>query len=161
MFCKRLGNFHKLLLSNAYILDQSTGRFFQSYCFQIFICFSVGFIPVNRECRSLFVSEIHVFPDRHIGDQCQFLMNNNNPFCFTVLNICKSADLTVVNNVSLVGTVRINSAENIHQRRFSCPVLTYQSMDLSLFNLQIYIVQCLYTRESLGNIFHFQKYFSQ
>ena len=161
MFCKSFCNFHKLLFSNAYILDQSTGRFFQSYCFQIFICFSVSFIPVNGKCRPFFVSKIHVFPDCHIGDQCQFLMNNNNPFFFTVLNVCKSADLTIVDNVSLIGTIRINSTENVHQGGLSCTVFSYQRMDLALFYFQIYIIQCLYTRESLGNIFHFQKYFRQ
>ena len=48
IFCQCLCDLYQLLFTYANILDQSSGGFFKSYYFQIFICFSVGFIPVNR-----------------------------------------------------------------------------------------------------------------
>jgi hypothetical protein len=34
-------------------------------------------------------------------------------------------------------------------------------VDLAFLDLEINIIQCLYTWESFGDIFHFQKYLSQ
>ena len=72
-------------------------------------------------------------------------------------------DYAQKNSITIAVSIRMNNGCILFQH---CPdgtnLLNQKWMvDLSLFHLQIYIVQCLHTRESLGNIFHFQKYFSQ
>ena len=83
-------------------------------------------------------------------------MNDDDTFFLTVLNLIKLTDLTVIDDISFIRTVRINTAQYIHQCGLSCAVFTYKGMDLSLFYLQVYIVKCFYTGECFGYIFHFQ-----
>ena len=83
-------------------------------------------------------------------------MDDNDSLRLAVTQIVEAANLPFINNISLVCSMRINSRQNIHQRRFSSTVLTAKRVDLSAFYLQINIVECLDTAEFFGNMIHFQ-----
>ena len=110
MFCQRFCDLNQLLLAHSDILDQRTGRFLQSYCLQIFIRFAVCLVPVDGICFSFFITKVHVLPDGHVGDQRQFLMDDNDAFLLAVLDLRETADLSVINNISLIGAIGIDSA---------------------------------------------------
>ena len=83
-------------------------------------------------------------------------MDDNDSLFLGVLDLVKLTNFTVINDVTLICTIRINPAQNVHQRGLACAVLTDQRVDFSLFHFQIYVVERLDTRECFGNIFHFQ-----
>ena len=105
---------------------------------------------------SPFIAKEHILPDGHIGDQRKLLMNDNDTFFLTVLDLVEFADLTIIDDIAFIRSVRINTAQYIHKCGLSCAVLAYKGMDLSFFHLQVYIVKCFYTGECFGYIFHFQ-----
>ena len=67
-------------------------------------------------------------------------MNNNNSFLFGIFDFMELAHLPVVDDVTFVGSIWINTTQNIHKCGFTRTILSYQCVDFSLFNLQIYIV---------------------
>ena len=81
-------------------------------------------------------------------------MDNNDPLLFRILDLIKLADLTVIDDVSLIRTIRINAAQNVHQGRLSRSVFPYQSMDLAFLHFQIHVVKRFNAGEGFGNIFH-------
>ena len=81
-------------------------------------------------------------------------MNNNDPFLLRILDLIELADLTVVDDIAFISTIRIDAAQNVHQRGFTRPVFSHQGMDLAFFHLQIYVVKGLDAGESFGNILH-------
>ena len=151
-----LRNLYQLLFSYANILYQCLGAFLQAYGLQKFCRPGIGFIPVDFVLMSPFIAQKHIFPDRHIGNQCKLLMNDYDTLFLTVLDLIKFADLTVIDDVPFVRPIRIYTAQYIHQCGLSCAVFAYKCVDLSLFHLQVYIVKCFYTGECFGYIFHFQ-----
>ena len=81
-------------------------------------------------------------------------MDNNDSLLLRILDLIELADFTIVDDIPLISTIRINTAQNVHQGGFSRSVFSHQSMDLAFLHLQVYVVKRLYTRESFGNILH-------
>ena len=109
MFRQCFRDFYQLLFTYTNILDQSSGGFLQSYYFQIFVCFSIGFIPVDGEGFTSFITQVHVLADGHIGNQRKFLVNDYNSFFFIVFDCIEFTDFTVINDVAFIGSIRINT----------------------------------------------------
>ena len=128
----------------------------ESYRLKQFCRPCIGLVPVNFIFMSPFISEEHIFPNCHIRNQGQLLMDNNDPLFLTVLNGIEFTDLTIVNNIPFIGSIRVYSTQYIHKCGFSSTIFSYKCVDFTFLHLQIYIVKRLYARECLGNIFHFQ-----
>ena len=64
---------------------------------------------------SALIAQIHIFADRHLRDQCELLMDNDDTKLFRILDSGKLTDLSVVNDISLIGTVGIDAAQYVHQ----------------------------------------------
>ena len=154
---QRLGDFNQLLFAGADGLDLNLGAFRQTHHFQIFIRFGIGLVPVNGELVAAFIAQIHVFTDRHLRHQGQFLMNDDDAQFFGILDVGELADLSVVNDIPFVRSVGIDAAQNVHQRGFSGAVLTDQRVDFSFFHLKANVVERFHTREGLRDVSHFQK----
>ena len=159
IFCQCFGNFYQLLFADSDIFDQSVRIFFQPYLFHKLLGTSVGFRPVNRHFLSLLIAKKHIFCDRHIRYQCEFLVDNYNTFFLTVFNFLKFTNFSIVNDVTFVTSIRVDSTEDIHQCRFTGSVFTDQCVNLTFFHLQIDIIQCFYAGKCFGNSIHFQDIF--
>ena len=72
----------------------------------------------------MFITEEHVLTDRHVRDQCEFLVDNNDSLFLGIFNIVKCTYFAVVYYVAFIGAMRINSAENVHKRGFTGAVLS-------------------------------------
>ena len=106
---------------------------------------------------SAFISQIHIFADRHLRNQGQFLMDDDNAAFFGILDVGKLADLAVVDDIPFIRSVGVDPAENVHQGRFSRAVFSDQRMDFALFHLEIHVIKGFYTWEGLRDILHFQQ----
>ena len=78
-----------------------------------------------------------------------------------ILNRLEFTYLSVINYIPLIGSARLDAAQNVHERRFSRSVFTDQSMNLSLLDRKVYIIQSLYAGEDLGYMIHSQQFFCQ
>ena len=63
------------------------------------------FLPVDRELMALLISEEHVLGNAHVGDQRQFLMDDDDAFALAVFDVGELAYFAFVYNVSFVGAV--------------------------------------------------------
>ena len=151
------GDLDQLLLAGADGFDLDLGAFLQAHHFQVFIGFGIGLIPVDGEAVPALVAQVHVFADRHFGHQGQFLVNDDDAQFFGILDVGKLADLSVVDDIALVRSVGVDTAQHVHQGGFARAVLADQRVDLALFHLEVHVIKRFYTGESLCDIFHFQQ----
>ena len=149
-----LGDLHELLLAGADVLDQGGCFVLQAHLAHMLLRLIIGAVPVHAQLALAFVAEEHILADRQLGDQRQFLMDDDDALLLAVLQRLKLADFTVIDDVAGVASVGIDAAENIHQGGFTRAVLTDQSVDLSPLHFDINIVQGLDAREFLCDVFH-------
>ena len=158
---KRFGDLNQLLLSGTDLLDQHLRGFGQTNHLEVFVRLDKCSIPVDFGFSAALIAEIHVLADRHFRNQCQLLVDNDDSFAFRIFYRIKFTGLAVIDNIAFIGPVRINTAENIHQRGFTGAILTDKCVDLTFFHLEIDIVESLDTRKCFDDILHLQKYLSQ
>ena len=161
VLCQSLCDFDHLLLTNTDILDQGTGGFRQADDFQVLIGFAVSGVPVNGEGLATLVAQEHILTDGHIGNQRQLLVDDDDALCFGLGDFGELTNVSVVNNIARIRAIGINTAEDIHQRRFAGTVLADQGMDGAALHLQIHVVKSLDTGELFGDVIHFQNQICQ
>ena len=83
-------------------------------------------------------------------------MNDDDTQTFAVFDFGEFTYFAVVNDITGVGTIGINAAENLHQRGFTCAVLTDQCVDGATLYHQVHVIQRFDAGEFLGDIFHFE-----
>ena len=158
---QRLCDLDHLLLADADILDQRLGRFGQADDLEVFRRLGVGLVPVDGIFFSLLVAQEHVLADRHIRDERQLLVDDNDAFFFAVFDLGELAYLTLVYDVSAVAAVGIPAAEHVHQRGFPGAVFADQGVDTALLYGKVDVVKRLDAGEFLGDPPHFQNVFRQ
>ncbi|MPM82610.1 hypothetical protein SDC9_129671 [bioreactor metagenome] len=63
------------------------GRLHEPDHLQQFVRFGERFVPVYGKRTAAFVAEEHVFRNGEVGNQREFLMDNDDTAVFTVLNL--------------------------------------------------------------------------
>ncbi len=153
---QRLGDLHQLLLADTQIRNQRQWVFFQADFGEEFACAIFRNVPVNHAKFRRFIAEEDILGNRQEWNQGKFLMNDNDALPLTVGDIAKVLLLAVVDYLTLVAAMRINSAEHLHQGRFACAILAHKSVNFAFAYVEIDIVQRLHTRKSLGDVAHFE-----
>ena len=143
-----------MLLSHTQILDLHSGGYIEPHFLQHFARSFDGLVPVNHKAVFDLVTDEYVFIYRHFGDKRQFLINNGYAGLFAVANAAKLLRFSAENNISGIFTVRINSTQYFHQGGFTCAVFPDKTMNLTLGDSEIDVVQSFHAREFLGNGFH-------
>ena len=57
---------------------------------------AVCLCPVNLRLAAALISKEHVLADRHIRDQRQLLMDNDNSFFLAVLDLCELTQFPII-----------------------------------------------------------------
>ena len=105
---KCLGDLYQLLFTCSDIFDQCLCRFMEPNLSHVFFCFTVCFVPVNATSFILnLVSEKHILSDRKQRNQCKFLMNNDDTFRFTVVQVFKLTFLAFIGNGTCITSIWI------------------------------------------------------
>jgi hypothetical protein len=55
----------------------------------------------------------------------------------------------------------VDPEKAFHEGGFSSSVFTHQGKNFTRFHIDLHVFKCLYTRKSLGDIFHFKQVFSR
>ncbi len=153
---QRLGDLHQLLLADADIGDQGRRRFAQSYHPQQVAGPQRHGGPVDHAVFRLLVAEEDVFGDGQQRHQRQFLVDDDDAGLLAVRDAGEAPFLALEPDLAGVGAVRIDAAQDLHQRRFAGPVLAHQRMDLAAFHAQIDVLERIDARKRLGDPPHFK-----
>ena len=158
MLRQRFGDLDQLLFAHAELIDRRIRQFMQPDAFHELHRFQAAFLPIDNSVALLFISQENIFHDGKVRDQRQLLMDDDNAFLLTIPDRSKPAFLSFIQNIPRIRTIRINSAQHVHQRRLSCTIFANQRMNRFFLNLDIHLIQSPYTaREFLDDIFHFQQ----
>ena len=161
VFGKRLGDFDKLLLAGADVLDERMLAVLQPNLIHVGARLVIGAVPVDAEAALALIAEEHVFSYGELRDQSQLLMDDDDPELFTVFQRIKVADLTVVYDVAAVASKGIRAGKHVHQGGFSGAVFADKRVDLAAFDLEIHIVERPDARKLFCDVLHHKNMISQ
>ena len=88
------------------------------------------------------------------GDSAYVLINGGDTSLQRILRSLEMYLLAIQVHMALF--CRVNTCDNLDERRFARSVLSHQSMYFSAAQLKLYVIQRFYTGENLGNTFKFQ-----
>ena len=151
-----LGDFDQLLLADADIGDARRRRFSQAHFVEQFLGARKGLLPVNDAVGGEFVAKEDVFGDRQKRHERQFLVDDDDAQMLAVGDRGEVANFIVVVNFAVIGSGGIDTAQHLHQRRFSGAVFADQCVNFTFANLEVDVVQGLYARKRLGDAPHFK-----
>ena len=112
---ERLGDLDELLLAHAKVGDQRLRRFPQADFLQQRTRSRKRLVPVEDAEPRRLVAEKHVLGDRQQRHQRQLLVDDDDAEMFAVGNAREAPLGAVVDNFALVGAVRIDAAQHLHQ----------------------------------------------
>src|SRR5258706_16098553 len=128
----------------------------QPHPIQQFFGFGKGFVPIDHTVFGALITKEHIFGDGKKRNKCKFLMDNNQANFFRVMNILKSTFLAIKIYSPAVRTMWIDTAQHLHQGRFTSSVFTDESVNFSLPHTKAHIIKCFYAGENLCDVTHFQ-----
>ena len=98
-----------------YLLYQGIRAFVKPHNAHETCCLPPGPVPVNGHAPFYFISKIYVLRNGKGRYEGKVLMDDYNPFFFTVSNGAEPAFPVIVVKVPLIGPLRIYAADDIHQ----------------------------------------------
>jgi hypothetical protein len=60
--------------------------------------------------------------------------------------------LSIIEDMTIIGPMRIHTGEDLHQGGFACPILAADAMDLSPLDIERHVIQGYHAWKSLGDI---------
>ena len=93
---------------------------------------AIKFFPANHAQPAGLASEKDVFADSHFPDQRQLLIDNCDARLLGVAHAAKLLHAAFDEDLAAILRVRIDAAENFHQRRLAGAVFTDQRVNLTL-----------------------------
>ena len=155
---QRLGDLHQLLRSDAEIDDPRGRAELEAHFLEGLRRPLERLVPVDDALPlAQLAAEEDVLGDRHLLHQRQLLVDDGDAGVLAVADAVELLHLPVQDDVAGVRAVRIEAAEDLHQRRFSCAVLADQRVDLSLADLERHVLERADARELLGDVPHLQQ----
>ena len=101
-------------------------------------------------------AEKNILQNGQMFYQRQLLMNDGNPFALGIAYMARPQRFPGKNNLSLIATVRIYSAKDLHERGFTGAVFAAQRDHFSGVKPQTDIINRLHRTEGFSNVFHFE-----
>ena len=142
---ERFCDFNHLLLPDSEIRCNCTGANGRSEHLQELSGFLVHCYKIDKPVDSRLVTQKNVLSNSQVVCKRELLVYYLNRSCIAVADRMKPGLFTVNQHTPRVKTAGPYSCYNLYQSRFTCSIFSNQSMNLSLFKVYRYIVQCPYT----------------
>ena len=110
--------------------------------------------PLDHPVLYKFMTDKNVLSDTQRRVSRRMLINSSNTRRQSILRSFEMYLLAVQVHVALF--CRMNTCDNLDERRFARSVLSHQSMYFSAAELKLHVIQRFHTGENLGNTFKFQ-----
>jgi hypothetical protein len=153
---ERLGDLHELLLADTEMGDEGVGALIEAHHRHQLTRPGGNPAPVDDPEAGRLVAEEDVLGDRQIGDQGQFLVDDDDSEALAVGDVPELAGPALIGDAARVGSVGIDAAQNLHQRRFPGTVLANEGEDLGGLDGEVDVVEGLHAGEGLGDPPHFE-----
>ena len=153
---KGFSDFYQLLLANTQVLDRGVRIQIQTNTLQQFYRLLTFHIPVNESVPDDLIAHKDILGNRQFRNHGQFLMDDDDAGIFRFLDVLKFRFLAVVNNLSFIRTIGINTGQNFHQGRFTSAVFAANRMDFTTAYFQCDTIQCTHTRKNLDDFPHLE-----
>ena len=154
---QRLGDLDELLLASSDIGDERIGVLVEPDGLQQGAGARLIAVPVDDAVFGVLVAEEDVFGDRQHRHQGKLLVDDDDAAAFAVVDAAEVALLTLVDDSAIIGAVRINPRQHLHQGGFAGAVFPDNGVDLAFSNAQIDVRQGLHAWEGLGDVAHLKK----
>ena len=154
---QRLGDLHELLLADADIRDAGLRAFRKPDPVQQCPRLAERLVPADDAVAAQLVSQEEVFSDRQVRHQRELLVNDRDATALTGPDVLELARLPVEQDLAVVAAMRIDAAEDLHQRRLARPVLPADRVDGTGLHRQIHLGERLDPREFHGDSPHLEQ----
>ncbi|CRH93090.1 Uncharacterised protein [Chlamydia trachomatis] len=147
-----LCDFNELLLANAQVDDARVRVDIQPNLVEQFLRQNLGFVPVNESGASPFIAKENVFRNGQKRGQRQFLVNDDDA---DVLRFTDGLEATFVTNVfdgAFVGTVGVDTRQDLHEGGLAGAVLTADCVDFPSADLHRHVIEGSDSREFLDDM---------
>ncbi|OIQ89529.1 hypothetical protein GALL_286070 [mine drainage metagenome] len=151
---QRLRDLDQLLLADADVHDLGVRGLGETDTGEQLGCLRVGLGPVDHATRRLLVPEEDVLGDREERAERELLVDDDDAAVLAVADALELADLGLEDDVALVGAVRVDAREHLHEGGLAGAVLAADRVDLSPRDVECHILQCLDARERLRDPAH-------
>ena len=154
---QRLGDLDQLLLADADVADLGGRVLLETDAGEELRGLLIGLVPVDEAERALdLVVEEDVLRDGEVGTQSELLVDDDDALGLAVADVAELDHLVLEDDVALVGAVRIDPGEHLHQGGLASPVLAADRVDLATRDLEGDVLQGLDAGEGLGDGLHLQ-----
>ena len=154
---QRLRDLHQLLLADADIGHQRIRRFSQPYFRQQLLRPPVHRVAIDDAEPGRRIGDKDILRDREQRDQRQFLVDDDDAERLGIIDVAEVALLPLIDDAAFVVAVRIDAAQDLHQRRLAGAVLADQRVDLALPDREIDVAQRLHGAEGFADTAHFEQ----
>ena len=144
---KRAGDLHHLPFADGKVDDLLPRVDVAVHLCEIFLCDGIEGLIIYKTVQA---GNGDIFCDGHIVEHDRFLMDKADAVFFRVLR-GRDADRLAVDQ-DLTFRWLVNTAEDIHKRRFTGAVDADESNDLSASGFDVDVIQSLDAGEDLGNM---------
>ena len=153
---QRLGDLDQLLLADTEVLDLGERVLRETDPREELDGLPVGAVPADDAVRGRLVAEEDVLGDRQLGDQGELLVDDHDPGGLALPDVLELDDLSLEDDVAVIGPVRVDAAEHLHQRRLAGAVLPADRVDVAAVDGEADVAERLNARELLGDGAHLQ-----
>src|SRR5258708_3447155 len=147
LFGQRLGDLHQLLLADADIGDQRVRRFVESHLGEQLPRPLVDRVAIDNPEPRRRAGDENILRDREQRDQRQFLVNDDDAERLGIIDVAEVPVLALIDDAAVIISVRIDTAQHLHQGRLAGTILADQGVNLALPDREIDVVQRLHGAE--------------
>ena len=149
---KSLCNFHHLLLGNRQITNHLAGINVNSQIIQISLCFCFHGLFIHHESLHQFPAKEHIFSHRQMGAHIQLLVDDRHTKLLGLLG--RQVTVLLAKDFHRAAVSGIDTAQDLHQRGFTCTVFTQQSHHLARAQFEVNIIQSFYAGKAFVDAMH-------
>ena len=107
--------------------------------------------PVDHAAVGVLVAEEEVLHDAQLGDERQLLVDDDDAGALALADAVEPALLVLEDDLALVGAVRVDPGQDLHQGRLAGAVLPADRVDLTPFDVDRDVGERLDAGELLGD----------
>src|SRR6266542_2824161 len=101
--------------------------------------------------------EKNVLGDRELGDERELLMDNGDADVLCRADAIEALHFIFDADLAVVGAVRINATEDVHQRRLARSVFADERVNLARMQIERHAVERQHAGEALRDLAHLQE----
>ena len=157
LFRQGLRDLDQLLLSDADLIDGRGRVLVEADALEQLARLEVGLVPVDEAAGALaLIVEEDVLGDRQVGAEGELLMDDDDALRLAVAEALELHLVAHEDDVAVVGAVRVDPRQHLHEGGFAGAVLAADGVDLAALDREVHVRERLDAGEGLGDVAHLE-----